>query len=1135
MKLRLAALIVMSALMSFPSVSQDVGAPSLVVDDVLPNSIASRSGLRAGDRVTSYDGKSLPSPAALQAFEENTFNKSQVLIRVRRGDEALTFTALPGKLGVRVRPEPPSAAWLQIRIGESREGERQWKEAAEAYAAAWELLKNSGDAAAQSRTLAALARCSQNLNDFPAALRWYEQAEKIDASSGNEFWASSDLAAMGNVALNRGDLSAARDYHTQALRIRERLAPDSLDVAASFYGLGGVAYAQGDLPMAQEYLVRSLSIRERLAPDSLDVAASVTRLGNVAYRQGNYPAAADYYNRALGIQERLAPDSPAVAASFNNLGNLALERGDLAAAQRNYGRSLAIHERVAPGSLNVGTALSNLGVAAYERGDFAASLDYYNRALAIRQRLAPDSLDVSSTLANLGTLLSDLGDVAAAEAHFSRAHAINQRLAPESLNASLSLFNLGDVARRRGDLAAADDYFTRGLRIRERLAPDSQRVALSLNHLGKVARERGDLTAAEGYQSRALALHEKLAPSSPYISVTLNDLGLIAWSQGDLPGAEDYLRRALTLREQISPASLKVAETLNNLGGIALERQRFTEALPLFVRAVDIIESQRWQVRSAETRALLIAQHTGSYTGLIRTQLALNDLPGAFATAERARARSLLDILSEGIIDIREGVDPGVLAAERSIQQELNDTAYRQTQLLNGSHTEEQAAAIKKELDELLMQYQELQAEVRLKSPRYAALTQPKPLGLTEIQQLLTDNTLLLEYVLDADGSHVFAVTADSIKSFALPTRAEIEMAARRVVELMMARQPLRSETLRQRQSRIAKADAEYPAAAAALSRMVLGPLAGELSGQRLLIVADGALQYVPFAALPASDKDSLTPLIVAHEVVNLPSASVAAMMRRDSDDRPVAEKLVAVLADPVFDSQDPRVQRARQGQSFQPVAASLPSRVSQAVRSAGLVDDRGSLSRLPFTREEADAIFAAAPAGRATKATDFKASRATVTGSELSQHRVVHLATHGLLDTENPELSGIALSLVDEQGRAQDGFLRLHEVYNLRWSADLVVLSACQTALGKEIRGEGLVGLTRGFMYAGSKRVLASLWNVNDSVTAQLMKQFYQGMFVKGMHPAAALRAAQLEIWSRRASRSPYYWAAFVLQGEWK
>ncbi|MGH8058632.1 MAG: CHAT domain-containing protein, partial [Candidatus Entotheonellia bacterium] len=461
-----------------------------------------------------------------------------------------------------------------------------------------------------------------------------------------------------------------------------------------------------------------------------------------------------------------------------------------------------------------------------------------------------------------------------------------------------------------------------------------------------------------------------------------------------------------------------------------------------------------------------------------------------------------------------------------------------------------QAASAKKELDALLLEYQELQAQMRAKSPRYAALTHPQPLGLPEIQQqLLDEGSLLLEYVLGEESSYLFAVTPASISSFELPKRAEVEPAARRVYELLMARQSVRGETLSQRQARIDKADADYPAAAAALSQMVLGPVAGQLSNQRLLIVADGALQYVPFAALPrplslvpgplslaegqsSRTKDQL-PLIVDHEIVSLPSASVAAAQRRELHGRKPAEKLVAVLADPVFDPEDPRLKLARQAQPAQPTTASLPAELERAVRSAGFVNDRGSLSRLPFTRDEAEAILAVAPAGQSAKAIDFKANRAMATSAELGHYRIVHLATHGLLNTEHPELSGIVLSLVDEQGKPQDGFLRLHEVYNLNLPAELVVLSACQTGLGKEIKGEGLVGLTRGFMYAGAKRVLASLWNVNDSVTADFMKRFYQGMFIKGLSPAAALRATQVETWKRKPWRSPYYWAAFVLQGE--
>jgi CHAT domain-containing protein len=168
-------------------------------------------------------------------------------------------------------------------------------------------------------------------------------------------------------------------------------------------------------------------------------------------------------------------------------------------------------------------------------------------------------------------------------------------------------------------------------------------------------------------------------------------------------------------------------------------------------------------------------------------------------------------------------------------------------------------------------------------------------------------------------------------------------------------------------------------------------------------------------------------------------------------------------------------------------------------------------------------------------KAVDFKASRETVAATDLSKYQMIHFATHGLLNSKHPELSGIVLSLVGSGGQRQNGFLRLHEIYNLKMPADLVVLSACQTALGKQIRGEGLVGLTRGFMYAGAARVVASLWKVDDAATAELMKQFYQGMLVKGLRPPAALREAQARIQSQARWQSPYYWAGFVLQGEWR
>src|SRR6185369_16892010 len=200
-----------------------------------------------------------------------------------------------------------------------------------------------------------------------------------------------------------------------------------------------------------------------------------------------------------------------------------------------------------------------------------------------------------------------------------------------------------------------------------------------------------------------------------------------------------------------------------------------------------------------------------------------------------------------------------------------------------------------------------------------------------------------------------------------------------------------------------------------------------------------------------------------------------------------------------------------------------------------GVTTRRIVIPRLPFTRQEATQLLALTPKNSSFGAIDFEANRETVLRGDLAQYRYVHFATHGLLDSERPGLSSLVLSMVDAKGEPQNGFLRANDIYNLKLPAELVVLSACQTGLGKEIKGEGLVGLTRGFIYAGAARVVVSLWNVNDQATAELMTMFYRKMLKQGQAPAAALRAAQVEMWKQKQWQSPYYWAAFTMQGEWR
>lgn len=420
------------------------------------------------------------------------------------------------------------------------------------------------------------------------------------------------------------------------------------------------------------------------------------------------------------------------------------------------------------------------------------------------------------------------------------------------------------------------------------------------------------------------------------------------------------------------------------------------------------------------------------------------------------------------------------------MRAKLNQKAENQIKLLSGKHAPDQAAAMAKEVEEVSKDYEQVLSEITASDPRYAALTQSPPRSLSAIQsEILDPDTLLLEYSLGRERSYLWAVTSTDITAYELPGRDEIESQARTIYGLLTSRNRfVKFEKHDERRVRIAKADEEYFRAAPRLSQLLLGPLAAKLKGKRLLIVSDGALQYLPFAALPApvlspanegeaTTRGTYRPLIADHEVTSLPSASILSALRREVKDRKPAPKTLAVMADPVFNRTDERMaaiqrlQHATESGSKpeKPLrsTAGLESELVRAVRDVG-TENGLEIARLPFTRQEADAILALVPKADQFAAIGFDANRATASNPKLSQYRIVHFATHGLLNTTHPGLSGLILSLVDRQGNDQDGFLPTHEIFNLNLPADLIVLSGCRTGLGKEIKGEGLLGLTRGF-----------------------------------------------------------------------
>jgi CHAT domain-containing protein len=547
----------------------------------------------------------------------------------------------------------------------------------------------------------------------------------------------------------------------------------------------------------------------------------------------------------------------------------------------------------------------------------------------------------------------------------------------------------------------------------------------------------------------------------------------------------------------------------------------------------------------------------------------------ALTANERAHARSLVDALAETSPVISQGVSSNLLQKKQTLAETINSKAQNRQELLNEwelqqrayennptpprsqalKRTEHRLASLAADIQRLLSEADDLETQLRKDSPGYATLTAPQALTLNQIQsELLDDKTILLEYSLGDRRSFAFVVTPTSITAVELPKREEIELVAQRLGAALIARNSTGTGETESRRARLAKANTESTEAASRLSRMVIDPVASLLGEKRILLVADGALQLIPFALLQLpsqSDQAERTAaatvprlLIEQHEIISLPSASVLAVQRHELQGRKPASYAVAVLANPVFDSSDPRLKTAKRtgaGKGGTPASEAGHSSAELSRNVKGLPESvlrsfSGTTPRwLPSTLDEAKAIEAVAPRGQTMLALDFKASRATATSAVLSQYKIVHFATHGIADSEHPELSGIILSLVDENGVQQDGYLRLHEIYNLKLPAELVVLSACELGVGKQLKGEGLIALTRGFMYAGAASVVASLWKVEDAATAALMTEFYKEMFRNGKKPGAALRAAQLTISKQKRWREPYFWAGFVIQGEWR
>jgi len=892
---------------------------------------------------------------------------------------------------------------------------------------------------------------------------------------------------------------AAEDLYARAFRLSQSIHDDAT-ASDTLNNVGFVRTRLGEAREALEAFLGALAIRDcigeqrRRAVVLSNIAVVLQDLGqdrrSIVFSEATLSdPSLDSHIKAINVYmlgqaySKLGEESKALQYYLRTL-PLAIESGDRLGQARTLNR--------------IGSSYANLG-------QWRDALLYYGRSLALR-RATGDRRGEGVTLAAMGSLYEAWGDTDRALDHYQKILTVSKETRDVRMEA-VALQRIGNIHQVRGDPERAIQSYERALKL-YREARYRSDEAMALLGLGKATAAKGEFRAALPYFAEALSTSRDRLQRA----LILNAIADAQLGAGNIDEAIVSANEGIDIfhaagNQQGEAEAVYVRAKAFESAGRLIEAQRDAE------RSLQVIERLRGNIGTFESRALFLASYSDISELYIRVLMRLHARDRsrgfdalALQASERARARTLSDYLSEASVSVkRERPEQRALVArQREIRALLSAKAEAQLKAMGSKNAQAVATAIGHEMDELSIEYDQVSARLRDSGSSTESLT------LQAIQRDVADSTTaVLEYSLGKERSYLWLVTSESLRTYELPKREAIEAAVRKAYEAVATRSTSRD-------------------ALDVLSRMILAPAAAALTAERLLIVSDGALHYVPFAALP-SPRDSTRPLIADYEIVNIPSASTMALLRR-SPRRSTATKTLAIFADPVFDRADERVRSTTQ---LLGIESAVETDLVRSAQESGLAG--GALPRLPFTRREANALLAMVGPDRRKAALDFRASRKTALGRDLADYRIVHFATHGLLNSLHPELSGIVLSLVDEKGNEQRGFLAVGDVLNMSLRADLVVLSGCRTALGREIKGEGIAGLTRAFMNAGAPRVVASLWKVSDAGTAELMKKFYASMLgPRKLSPAAALREAQRSLRSEQRWSDPYYWAAFEIQGEW-
>lgn len=943
--------------------------------------------------------------------------------------------------------------------------------------------------------------------------------------------ATLEVDALMGLATARQLQGAAQDGADLLEQSRARAAaiPDDRRLVLAVARLASAAAELGKLEAVDSAIAQA---RARATARGFDLGLAQLDLaqGDVHYARSDLQSAESSYRAAHGRFVRLGNADGEVDAESGlayaaaDLSRDAEARGHLEPA-RDLARAEGDRRREA-------VALRVLGNVLAKMTEEAEAIRCLESAQALFER-AEDRASLVALYNGLGQLHGKLNDLAAAIGYLEKAVELARATGLRGQQ-GMARFEMAQYQRRLGRLAEAAASYEAARALLE-AAGDKAMAAYALAGLGNVDAAQGRHDA--GLRRLMAALEVVRASGETRLSSgMLIDVAEIHLALDRVALAQEALSEALRLA-RAARDPVREARALYGLARVARREGALDEARALVESAIEVGESVRGRVPSRELRSLFFEELDERYRFHVDLLMELERARPderferlALAAAERGRARTLLDRIGRAPGPVPE---PSRLERERQLREEIRLDALQRDLEASGDAGASGAPSLAEKLA-TLRRLEGLDPAPEADAGRF------DDERIDRIQrELAGPDTLLIEISLGRDRSWLWAVSRDRVSAHALPARESLERQAQDLHELLTGRQHDQAGTARERRARAERQDERFHEQGRALSAQLLGAVDDLDAYRRLIVVADGLLAYVPLAALPhpraLAPGGGYRPLVVSHEIVCVPSLVVLLGIHERAASRaagppPAAGRpRVAVLADPVFSSDDPRV--APQRSMPPPVGrAGVSPAAGVGLRGAG----QGSLAlpRLLASREEAATIERTAVGAEVRVATGFAVDRAATEAALTGANQVVHVATHGVLDDEHPMLSAMVASLVDPEGRRQDGFVRAQDVYALRVAAEVVVLSACETALGRRLRGEGITGLVHSLLHAGADSVVASKWKVDDSATQQLMAAFYRAMFVDGLDVSAALRAAQVELLRGRSTRAPFYWSAFEVHG---